>query len=379
VDSLEQMLSMLLDGAVDVLDISPDLYTDAVKRYEEVGTWLADHGSPGLTIYPQGSFRLGTVVRPSTPSGEYDIDLVCLLPIQPQSTTQEQLKDRVGDQLAAYLRWKREQGHSDGPKELFAGRRCWTLVYPGFHLDVLPSIPDGDHRPTGILLTDKNLWYWQHSNPLGYADWFRRRTELARVVLEKRNANVAAVPVWQFRTPLQRTVQILKWHCMIMFKDDPDNRPPSILTTTLASRAYAGEEDLFTATRNVLHGMPDYIEDRRGEWWVANPAHKEENFTDKWNEYPERRKAFHTWLDEITTTMNDLAGMRGKGLQTVYERMAKSFAADPVQRSFQRYGAKMGIDTTSLRMGPTGNLSATASGPGNPGHTFYGHSTPPRG
>lgn len=377
-DSLEQMLSMLLGGAVEVLDISPDLYEDAKNRYEEVGDWLSDHGSPGLEIYPQGSFRLGTVVRPSTATGEYDIDLVCLLPLQRESTTQERLKQRVGDQLAAYMRWKREQGHDDGPTELISRRRCWTLVYPGFHLDVLPSIPDDEQPHTGILLTDKELREWQHSNPIGYAEWFRRRTELARVIIEKRNANVAPVPDWQFRTPLQRVVQILKWHCMIMFKDDLDSRPPSILITTLAGRAYVGQEDLFTATRSVLEGMPRYIEDRRGEWWVGNPAHREENFTDKWNEYPERRKAFYGWLDEITTTMSELAQMEGKGARTVFERIAKSFDPEPVRRSYAKYAATVGA-ATDLRMGPSGLLSPTATGPRTHKHTFDGQSFSARG
>lgn len=38
-DTIEQMLSMLLGGAVEVLDISPDLQQLAVDRYEEVGNW----------------------------------------------------------------------------------------------------------------------------------------------------------------------------------------------------------------------------------------------------------------------------------------------------------------------------------------------------
>ena len=370
-DSLDQMLSMLLDGAVEVLDISPDLYDEAVARYEEVGDWLSEHGSPGLEIYPQGSFRLGTVVRPGTPSGEYDIDLVCLLPLQRESTTQEQLKQRVGDQLKAYMRWKRQQGHTDGPLRLVPRRRCWTLEYLGFHLDVLPSIPDEEYPRTGILLTDKELREWQHSNPIGYATWFRSRSDLARTVVEKRAANVAKVPEWLFRTPLQRVAQILKWHCMLTFKDDLDNRPPSILITTLAGRAYTGEEDLSKATRSVLEDMPRHIEKRSGKWWVANPAHEEENFTDKWNEYPLRRKAFYSWRDEITETMADLARMEGQGLQAVYERIAKSFDPGPVRQSYERYAAMMGA-ATDLRMGTTGLLSPTVVGPRKPRNTFYG-------
>ncbi|MZG13918.1 nucleotidyltransferase [Streptomyces sp. SID5914] len=373
------MLSMLLDGAVEVLDIAPDLHDTAIERYGEVGTWLADNGSPGWEIHSQGSFLLGTVVRPNTETGEYDIDLVCRLPLQRDSTTKEELKQRVGDQLVAYRRWKQRQGHTDGPESLEARRRCWTLGYPGFHLDVLPAIPDEEHPPTGILLTDKKLHKWQHSNPLGYADWFRARSELSRALLEKRLvASVAKVPEHHIRSTLQRLVQILKWHCMLFFAEDTDNRPPSILLTTLAGRAYRGEDDLFTAVRSVLTAMPHFIQKRDGQWWVPNPAHEEENFTDKWNEYPERRQAFLTWFGEITTIMDNLALTESKGLDVVYSQLIKSFDAGPVMRSFASYGARMKAPT-GQRMSATGLLSATATGPRRKPNTNYGQHPGTRG
>jgi hypothetical protein len=98
-DTVEEMLSMLLRGAVETLDISPELQQLAVERYEEVGSWLADEGGDRWRVYPQGSFRLGTVVRPATRGGEFDIDLVCWYGITKQSTTQEALKQTVGDML----------------------------------------------------------------------------------------------------------------------------------------------------------------------------------------------------------------------------------------------------------------------------------------
>ena len=166
------------------------------------------------------------------------------------------------------------------------------------------------------------------------------------------------MPTWRTRTPLQRVVQILKWHCMITFAADLDNRPPSILLTTLAGRAYDGEPDLFTAVRIVLDNMTQFVERRGDEWWVPNPAHEEENFTDKWNDYPERRKAFYRWYDQITTTMNDLAAMEGKGLDAVYGRLAETFDREPVMKSYQRYAAEM--SGKQLRMGATGLLTASA-------------------
>ncbi|MFI7691623.1 cyclic GMP-AMP synthase DncV-like nucleotidyltransferase [Nonomuraea sp. NPDC049655] len=378
-DTLEEMLSDLLDGAVETLDIAPYLYRLAVRCYEDVGTWLAERGKSDWRIYPQGSFLLGTVVRPHTPRGEYDIDLVCRLPVAKESTTQAKLKELIGDELFAFMQWKKQQGAADGPKGIDERRRCWTLDYSGegFHLDVLPTIPDVERPPTGILLTDKVLPQWQRSNPIGYAEWFKDRSELTSYRIEaatKRHVNVADVPEWEIRTPLQRVVQILKWHTMLRFANNPDNRPPSILITTLAAQAYEGERDLFTATSNVLSRMRDSIENRDGEWWVPNPAHKKENFTDKWNEYPERREAFFRWHSDISSVLHDLIRMENKGLDIVAKRMSEGFAPEPIMRSFERMGERQRElrEAGNLHMAPTGRLTTAAAGPRVRGHGFFG-------
>lgn len=383
-DTIEEQLSMLLDGAVETLDIAPHLYRLAVAKYEEVGSWLIEHGTPDWRIYPQGSFRLGTVVRPNTPTGEYDIDLVCWLPIAKESITQAELKERVGRMLHAFVRFKQRQGQGDGPASCEATRRCWTLSYPddGFHLDVLPAIPDLELPPTGILLTDKQLRLWQHSNPIGYATWFQLRSELERAVEAKRHASIDDVPDWQVRGTLQRLVQVLKWHAMLYFADDPDNRPPSILITTLAARAYAGDRDLFNATRNVLDRMNVFVETRNGRLWVPNPAHEQENFADKWNEYPERREAFVRWHAELSGVLADLVHLEHQGLQAVAARMSESFAPDAVHHSFQRMAERRAADTRTgaLRMGAGGLLTTTTTVPGPRvrQHTFHGQHSDPR-
>ena len=142
------------------LDIPNHLHEDAVLKYQDVGEWLAAEGS-GLNryspeIYPQGSFRFGTVVRPLSPEHEYDIDLVCHLNIEKESVTQSRLKEMIGERL---------RGREDLAKILTSSRRCWNLTYPTqFHMDVLPAIPNKENHPTAILLTDTDLRGWQHSN-----------------------------------------------------------------------------------------------------------------------------------------------------------------------------------------------------------------------
>jgi hypothetical protein len=53
-DTMEQMLSLLLGGAVETLDIPPHLQALAIDSYEEVGNWLAEHGEYRCRVYPQG-------------------------------------------------------------------------------------------------------------------------------------------------------------------------------------------------------------------------------------------------------------------------------------------------------------------------------------
>src|SRR5580700_4045447 len=231
-------LSALLEKTAEILDIPDSLHEDAVLKYEDVAAWLSDDAS-GLAryqprVYPQGSFRLGTVVRPVTETDHYDIDLVCQLDIPKESTTQETLKTIVGKRLG-----ERE----DLKRILEPSRRCWNLDYAdNFHMDVLPCLDNPERKPAGILLTDTQLLHWQRSNPIAYAEWFRERMRVAfdtrRAILAKAlDADIEAVPDWQVKTPLQRVVQLLKRHRDLFFAARQEVRPISIIITTLAAKA----------------------------------------------------------------------------------------------------------------------------------------------
>ena len=91
--TMNEELTDLLGRIADDLDIPLHMYEDAVVKYSDVGEWLAQEDSELANyepdIYPQGSFRLGTMVKPITDADEYDIDLVCHLKIQKESTTQK--------------------------------------------------------------------------------------------------------------------------------------------------------------------------------------------------------------------------------------------------------------------------------------------------
>jgi hypothetical protein len=325
----KRVLSDLLAGIADELDISEKLYEEATIKYEEVGLWLAQDEN-GLAkyspeIYAQGSFRLGTVVHPIDPSCDYDIDLVCHLDIKKDSTTQKDLKAIVG---------KRLQEHPDLAPILTSSRRCWNLSYPKqFHMDVLPAIPNAEQLPGGILLTDTELTRWQKSDPKSYAEWFYeqmtvRFNEQRAIIAKALQANIEDVPTWRVKTPLQRAVQLLKRHRDVTFRGDTEHRPVSIIITTLAARAYDNQANIYDALLGIVDRMPHYIENRNGRWWVENPVEPDENFADKWNEKPARRLAFLNWLDRVRDETQ--ATLQSRDLREAVTKMSPRFGTTTV-------------------------------------------------
>src|SRR5688572_10468889 len=96
VKNARQQLTNLVESTAAALDIPDHVYEDATVKYEDVADWLTEEGSSlaahAPDVFPQGSFRLGTVVRPISDEDQYDIDLICVLAIDKHSITREGLK-----------------------------------------------------------------------------------------------------------------------------------------------------------------------------------------------------------------------------------------------------------------------------------------------
>src|SRR5690606_19529558 len=210
--------------------------------YQAVGKHLSDSNSSlrpyEPEILPQGSFLLGTAIKPISKTDDLDIDLVVQLRGKPYDWTQFILKQKVGDQLKNHKTYNELLVSPDGT-------RCWTLKYREnadfgrYHMDILPSIVDSGYRiilekafsdtelsaldNLAIRITDKHrLDYtserdhmnWLKSNPFGYAKWFYNQATVAATT-KAFSLREAIQPVPRFqkeKLPLQRVVQILKRH-----------------------------------------------------------------------------------------------------------------------------------------------------------------------
>lgn len=314
----------LIKGLADELEVPPSRYESTERSYQSLLRWLerpASHFHDVETkVYVQGSFRLGTAIRPVDDIEHYDLDVVCEFAISKADNTQKELQRKLGDEMVAYA----EKHRMDDPK---LSDRCWTLNYADevqFHMDVLPCVPDGtrqrqlreqraiavDFVEQSVAITDTQHHNyairsedWPVSNPNGYAEWFYQRMKSAfdqrrrAVALLEKRADVADIPMFRVKTPLQSAIQILKRHRDVRFSDEPHLRPSSIIITTLAAHSYGQEAEISGALMSILDRMDRYIERRDGQWWIANPSDPRENFADSWNTEAKRQEAFSDWLE----------------------------------------------------------------------------------
>lgn len=366
----KEQFSKILEEVGKALDITEEQYNAAVTSYRFVAEWLS--ASDSLLspyhpeILPQGSFLLGTMIKPIHEDDELDVDLVCRLEGKRYEWTQYNLKQIVGDRLKAHGTLKRLLRSPDG-------RRCWTLDYADtakFHMDVLPSIVSrgykiileralsanytNDAESLAIRITDKESQnyltafdpsYWLKSNPFGYALWFEERAKLALSNIRMMSEAIQPVPKYQKeKLPLQRIIQILKRHRDMMFDGDCD-KPISIILTTLAARAYNKETNIIEGLLNVVDQLSTFIEERfsyehgRVIKWISNPVNALENFADKWPENPKKERNFYNWLSQIKVDLNN--ALNQKGLHNIQEALQKPLGNKIVTTAFNNYGGSL--------------------------------------
>lgn len=397
----KKQFSEIMEELGKVLDITKEQHDAAVKSYEFVGEWLSDSQSSLSTykpeILPQGSFMLGTMIKPVHEDDELDIDLVCRLEGKRADWTQGELKKIVGARLADHGTLKRLLKIPDG-------RRCWTLQYAEsakFHLDVLPSVvsegyvvlmermfsaSEPDLESLAIRITDKEEWNyssevrpegWPKSNPFGYGIWFENRAKVPGSEIRMMSEAVQPVPEYRARKlPLQRVIQILKRHRDMMFNGDED-KPISIIITTLSAKAYNKETDILEALVNVVERMPKFIEDRYSEKhgkvikWIGNPVNELENFADKWPDTPKKQQNFYKWLEQVKADLREASGKTE--LRYIMESLKKPFGEKVVQRTFNNIGENSRLLTEQGKGRFDAKLGVIAAGASRiKPHTFYG-------
>jgi len=367
----------LIDRIIAELELGAQLYESVTASYEAVAAALAKiHPELQVSIFPQGSMRLGTTILHLF--GErFDLDMVCSLAISGKIYTPEQVFELVWDALGQHDTYRQMRQKKN---------RCIRIEYAPeckYYLDIVPAVPDWVISGS-LYVPDRERKVWCPSHPVAYCDkWFKTackelptfrpimlRNMSAAVVMA--NAKTSVEPMPEFgafeKTPLQRIVQMLKHDRNDHFQNDTAHRPSSILLTTITTKSYLESvnrpvDDLLEFVINVVKGLPEFIYmtgiESVQKYHVLNPVNPNENFAECWT--GEHYVRFLMWQKRAVARLEKLQQAKGRGTDVMMNRLSETFGNNQVIKAARA----LGVDANALH--DAGELRVSAGVVGTAG------------
>lgn len=356
---------------ISQLDISPTMYENAENKYKSIARYLEGHQDLQAEMYPQGSFALGTVVRPASKDGDanYDLDFVCQVSGSRDKMTPSEVRKNIEDTLTS--------------SDLYGGKlelydECITIKYAevngiGFSIDIVPAVNENERnknrlREKSILpqlidsaivipKQDQDDYIWITNNPRGYREWFDQinepfsnnsRDSYRQVVFEQNQAIYASVediPHGLERSALQRVIQILKYHRDVYYsryKNCAEIKPISAIISTIVAKIaktaspsysvfellqfvlsefeiYSNYQTLSSESFLQNYGERAVIQKPEGKWKIENPANPDDNLADKWNIDSKIPEKFFLWSKAAKSDLIDALHLDDEGFRASAE------------------------------------------------------------
>lgn len=370
-------IDMVLRQIAKELDITDEKYENAVASYNAIGTYLSNNINVQVDIFPQGSFRLGTVIKPLSDEDDYDIDLVCK--VNKYFSNPKDLKNEVGQALKSSDRYSKMLQEE--------GKRCWTLKYADeaqYHMDILPAIEDITYdKDKKLKITNKdeisNIYTFTTTNPEAYFEWFneKQKEEKRRLVESfavQNNKNIEEVPDYKVKTTLQVALQILKRYRDKKFENNLENKPISIILTTIMAQIYTGENNVYELIKKFSNNYYKYIKIKDGIEWVENPVNSEENFADKWQIHPERKEAFKFFVSELKNDIVNNTFITSGDLLEESKSYKEIFGTKIVEKAYASIGkqAKTLRENGNMYIDKDATINFEQQGTNVKEHKFFG-------
>ena len=301
-------LDDLLDKMAAGIQLDETRHSRMKQSYNAVKNWIeSDYAffKPyKYDVYPHGSVRIGTTVKPIEKE-EFDLDIAIHL----------KTESAVHNPTKLYVELKRRLNESEVYKpKIVLKNRCIRINYEGdYHMDILPGVQENIWDSNTIKVPDKELGQWVISNPRGYAGWFLDKANLVTVSLLEKAMRAENLPSDNYRDkkPLQRAVQLIKRYRDIYFQRDDTYKTSSIVLTTIAGQFYSGQDSIFDTIEDIIAALQRHISALTSRIKVYNPVNNKEDFTDKWENEPEYYTAFRNFCMHLHNEWQSLKSNQG--------------------------------------------------------------------
>ena len=304
--------------SADFLRDEVNLNQSRLDRLETSVSAVNDYLKNNLTGYQkmerQGSYALGTLIKPVDDNDEYDADIQIVMNPNPKWEAKDYVLE-INRTLA------KNKTYVD---KLRLKTRCVTIDYAGdFHLDVVPRVTIGGKHYVCNRIDNK----FEETDGNGYREWFNEKNRIT-------GGN------------LKRVVRLLKY-----LRDHKNSfTAKSILLTTLAGNTIKASDEGTTAVSTVadtletiLSRMDSYLQQHPNMPTIKNPVLPTEDFNRHWDQ---RRYA------NFRTRVQSYA-------QTAKQAKAEPSAEKAIKLWQDLFGDKFGKSSSS---GGGGSSGQSASG-----------------
>ena len=236
------------------VNLNPSRYERLKRSDKAVSEYLSQNLVGFRRTERQGSYALGTTIRPVKDTDEYDVDRLVYL----EYDSSKDPKDYIDD----VYRCLKANGNYAGKVQ--KNTRCVTVNYAGeFKIDVVPCITyNGNH-----LICNRKTNEYEVTDGTGFRDWFNEKNRVT-------NGNLKLVT---------RLLKYLRDHKKTF-------TAPSVLLTTLIGNTVhdregdTGFKTLPDALLTVISRIDDFLRSHPTMPEIRNPALPSETFTRHWDQ-----------------------------------------------------------------------------------------------
>ena len=261
----------------DHVNLNPSRYERLKRSDKAVSEYLSQNLVGFRRTERQGSYALGTTIRPVKDTDEYDVDRLVYV----EYDSSKGPKDYIDD---VYWCLKANGNYAD---KVQRNTRCVTVNYAGeFKIDVVPCITyNGNH-----FICNRKTDEYEVTDGSGFRDWFNDKNRIT-------NGNLKLVT---------RLLKYLRDHKKTF-------TAPSILLTTLIGNTvhdWEGDAEYKTipdALLTVITRMDEFLQSHPSMPEIRNPALPTETFTRHWDQakYNHFRDMISSYAGRIEGAYND--------------------------------------------------------------------------